>query len=70
VRSLVWILVVVLVVLHQDNWNWDNDRLIAGFLPVTLAYHMGLSVAAGFVWYLATRFAWPRLEQETSSLDT
>ena len=64
---LVWILVLVLVVLHQDNWNWDNDRLVFGFLPVTLAYHVCISLAAGFVWYLATIFAWPQLDEDSAS---
>ena len=67
VRSMVWLLVLVLVVLHQDNWNWDNDRLLGGFLPVTLAYHMCISLAAGFVWYLATVYAWPRIDHRDSS---
>jgi Tfp pilus assembly protein PilN len=67
VRYLVWFLVLVLVILHQDNWNWDNDRLIAGFLPVSLAYHVCISLAAGFVWYLATVFAWPVDDQRDSS---
>ena len=67
VRFFVWFLVLVLVILHQDNWNWDNDRLIAGFLPVTLAYHVCISLAAGFVWYLATIFAWPLGNHRDSS---
>ncbi|MDV6034438.1 MAG: DUF3311 domain-containing protein [Phycisphaera sp. RhM] len=58
-KYLVWGLVVLLVVLHQDLWNWDNDRLVFGFMPVTLAYHAGISIAASVVWFLATKFAWP-----------
>ena len=30
-----------------------------GFLPIGLAYHALFSLAAGLVWYLAVRFAWP-----------
>jgi hypothetical protein len=34
-------------------------------MPKTLLYHAGISLAAGFTWFLATRFAWPHeLEQE------
>ena len=58
-KLLVWGLVVLLVVLHHDLWNWDNDRLVLGFMPVTLAFHAGLSIAASVVWFLATKFAWP-----------
>ncbi|NND96869.1 MAG: DUF3311 domain-containing protein [Pirellulaceae bacterium] len=56
----VWGLVLLLVVLHQDVWNWNDPRLVFGFIPVTLAYHAGISVAASVVWFLATKFAWPR----------
>ncbi|QDV83634.1 DUF3311 domain-containing protein [Planctomycetes bacterium TBK1r] len=67
-KYLVWGLVVLLVVLHQDLWNWDNDRLVFGFMPVTLAYHAGISIAASVVWFLATKFAWPSdLEGVTKS---
>lgn len=55
----IWGLIAVLVVLHQDSWNWNNGRLVFGFLPVGLAYHACLSVLCAIVWWLATRFAWP-----------
>ena len=58
-KTLVWLLVIVLIVLHQDNWLWDDTRLVMGFLPLSMAYHIGLSVAAAVVWYMATIFAWP-----------
>ncbi|WP_182871167.1 DUF3311 domain-containing protein [Rhodopirellula sp. JC639] len=70
-KYLVWGLVVLLVILHHDLWNWDNDRLVLGFLPVTLAYHAGISVAASIVWFMATKFAWPNdLEEMTESAAT
>ncbi|QEG00122.1 hypothetical protein Mal15_41910 [Stieleria maiorica] len=70
-KYLVWGLVVLLVILHHDLWNWDNDRLVLGFLPVTLAYHAGISVAASIVWFMATKFAWPNdLEEMTESATT
>ena len=58
-KYVVWGLVLLLVVLHQDIWFWEDDRLVFGFLPITLLYHACISLAAGFVWYLATVFAWP-----------
>ena len=58
-RTLVWVLVVLLVVLHQDIWNWDDQTLVLGFMPITLFYHACLSMAAGVVWFLACQFAWP-----------
>jgi hypothetical protein len=56
---LVWGLVLVLIVLHQDYWLWDNTTLVFGFLPIAIFYHMGISLAAVVVWLLATRYAWP-----------
>ena len=59
-KYAVWILVLLLIILHQDNWNWDNETLVLGFLPMGLAYHAGISIAASIVWYLSTVFAWPQ----------
>jgi hypothetical protein len=58
-RYVVWFLVAVLIVLHQDYWQWDDARLMFGFLPYTLFYHACLSIAAAVVWWMATRFCWP-----------
>ena len=55
-----WIAVIALIVLHQDFWFWDTyEPLVFGFLPIGLAYHVGLSIAAAIVWFLATKFCWP-----------
>ena len=56
---IVWAMVAALIILHQDNWLWNNSTLVFGFLPITLLYHMGISVAATVTWFLATRYAWP-----------
>lgn len=52
-------LVVLLAVLHQDLWLWNDASLLFGFLPVGLAWHGGISLAAAFVWYAVTVYAWP-----------
>ena len=65
-RLLLWITVILLIVLHQDFWNWRTaDPLAFGFLPVGLWYHALYTLAvAGLMWALV-RFAWPsHLEQE------
>ncbi len=65
-KKVVWGLVLLLVVLHQDIWNWDNDRLVFGIIPVTLAYHSCISIAASIVWLIAATTAWPEhLEDES-----
>ena len=58
-KYVLWSLIVLLVILHQDNWNWEKGTLVLGFVPIGLAWHAGISVAASTVWYLATVFAWP-----------
>ncbi len=59
-RGLVYSLIILLAVLHQDFWWWDDsDTLLFGFVPVGLAYHAGLSLAAGLLWALAVKFCWP-----------
>ena len=55
----VWGLVLLLVILHHDLWNWGDSTLVAGIVPIGLFYHACISMGAAFVWYLATKFAWP-----------
>lgn len=60
-KSLVIALIIALIVLHQDFWWWDDiEPLVFGFLPVGLAYHAFLSIAAAVVWALAVKFCWPK----------
>lgn len=58
-KPLVWVALGLLVVLHQGFWFRDDGALVFGFLPVGLAYHVGLSLAAAFAWWLAVKYAWP-----------
>ena len=61
-------LVIALIVVHQDNWLWENDKLVFGFMPIGLLSHAGISLAAAMVWFLATRLIWPHeLEVEPES---
>lgn len=65
-KAVVWGLVALLMIIHQDLWFWDDPTLVFGFLPIGLAYHLALSLAAAFTWYLATVYCWPEeLEHET-----
>ena len=71
-KYAVWLMVLLLVVLHQDNWLWQDKRLVFGFIPIGLFYHACISMAATVTWYLATIFAWPDeladVEQEEACL--
>lgn len=54
-------LVLLLMILHHDTWNWHrHEPLIFGVIPIGLAHHVGISLAAGLVWLLAVLFVWPR----------
>lgn len=57
-RMVVWIL-IILAVLHHDFWFWHDSRLVLGFLPVGLAYHIFFSVLSGVCWAFVVFFAWP-----------
>jgi len=68
-RNIIWLLVIVLVILHQDCWFWSDTRLVFGFIPVALFYHMCVSIAAGVTWFLATKFAWPSDPAQDGTVD-
>ncbi|MCC9599380.1 DUF3311 domain-containing protein [Stieleria sp. JC731] len=58
-------LVVLLLILHQDNWFWESETLVFGFMPIGLFWHACLSIAASLTWALATVIAWP-LDEDSS----
>ena len=58
-KQVIWLLVALLIIFHQDFWNWESDDRVVWGLPIGLMYHVGLSLAAALVWALACRFAWP-----------
>jgi hypothetical protein len=59
-KRLVIALVVLLIVLHQDFWWWDSvDPIFFGFMPIGLAWHVFISIAAAVVWLLAAKYCWP-----------
>jgi hypothetical protein len=49
---------VVLYLLHNDLWLWNDPRLVLG-LPVGLTYHVAFCVAASIVLTLLVVYAWP-----------
>ena len=66
----VWVLALVLFVLHQDFWFWNDRMLLFGFMPIGLAYHALFSLLAAGLWALAVRFTWPEdVEQWATAAD-
>ncbi len=57
---IVWGVVILLGILHQDLWFWDDTTLVLGFLPVGLFYHAMFSLACGVTWAMAVKFCWPK----------
>jgi hypothetical protein len=58
---LVWTLLLLLILAHHDFWWWDRyEPLLFGFVPIDLGWHVGISLGAGLVWWLAVRACWPR----------
>lgn len=66
-KYVVWLMLAVLLIVHQDVWLWDDPTLVWGFMPVTLLYQAGISLAAGITWYLATVFCWPDVLDESAA---
>lgn len=67
-KLLIWILVAVLLIAHQDFWYWDDESVVFGFIPIGLFYHACLSLVAGAFWFIVCTFAWPEgLEDDFES---
>jgi len=67
-KTLVYLAVPLLYILHQDWWNWADRSLVLG-LPVGLAYHVLYCVAAALLMFCLVRFAWPaHLEVEAKDM--
>ena len=58
-RHVIWVLVVLLLVVRQDFWNWTNTELLFGVLPGSLFSQACISLSAACVWWLAVTYAWP-----------
>ncbi len=65
---IIAVMVVLLLIAHQDNWFWTDNTLVFGFVPVGLFWHACISVAAAGTWWLATRIAWPFHGEGTDGL--
>ena len=58
-KRIIFIVFVLLLLLHQDSWNWDNANLVLGFMPVGLFYHACYSLVAALFWGIVMKGAWP-----------
>ena len=59
-KKLVYGMIVLLAIVHQDFWWWDDsETLVFDFIPIGLAYHAGVSLSAVALWALAVKYCWP-----------
>lgn len=58
--AFLYVVIFVLCVLHQDFWWWEEaEPLVFGFLPIGLAWQLGISLGATLAWLAMVCFAWP-----------
>ena len=68
-KTSLYLAIVLLTVLHQDFWLWDDTTLVFGFLPAGLAYHVLFSLLTALLWLFAIRFAWPEDAEAFAEMD-
>jgi len=54
-----WGLIVFLGIVHFDFWWWNSEYLVFGFVPLALAFHAFISIAAAVSWFLVVHWDWP-----------
>ena len=57
--TVLLIALVVLYLLHNDLWWWNDPSLVLG-MPIGLTYHVLYCFAAAGLMALLVRFAWPQ----------
>ncbi len=56
-RWILYLLVVVLFILHNDFWFWGTSKIVLG-LPVGLLYHILFCFAASVLMFSIVKFMW------------
>ena len=64
------LLVGIVILLHQDYWNWTDKTLVLGFIPIGLAYHAAYAVVATITMAILVKYAWPYHLEEVDKLAT
>jgi hypothetical protein len=60
-KFLLFLMILVVYVVHQDIWNWHKtDPMVFGFLPIGLAYHAGYSIVCAVMMAILVKCAWPK----------
>lgn len=64
-KPFLYFLLILLYLLHNDYWLWDDACLIGGF-PAGLLYQIVYCFAASIMMILLVKFAWPKDLDEVS----
>ncbi len=64
------LLVAIVILLHQDYWNWTDKSLVLGFLPIGLAYHAAYAFVATITMAILVKYAWPYHLEEVDKITT
>ncbi len=56
-RWVLYSLLLVLFILHNDFWFWETPQLVLG-LPVGLLYHIVFCLAASLLMFSLVKFVW------------
>ena len=51
--------IIVLYLLHNDFWLWDQPTLMLG-IPVGLLYHIGFCIVTSILMMMLVKYSWPR----------
>ena len=57
--GIFWFLFILLLILHQDFWNWSSEGIIFLGMPIGLFYHAVFSVACSILGAWAVLRVWP-----------
>jgi hypothetical protein len=67
-KRLLYVVLLLVAVLHQDFWFWSDSTLVVGFLPAGLAYHAVYTLIVALLMWLLAEYAWPtHLEEDPSA---
>ena len=58
-KNVVIALFIIMLVIHQDFWYWDDASLVFGFMPIGLFYHAVFSICCAVLGGLAIKYVWP-----------
>lgn len=57
-RWIAYLALVLLYLLHNDLWFWNDSRIIMG-LPIGLLYHVCFCFGSSILMFILIRFCWP-----------